>query len=215
MNASDTMRNGCAVLVTAICLGACAPAPIHYHTLLSVPERPSPGTPAPGFLLDVLSVGVPARLDQAQLVVREGPSGVAVLDGERWAGPLGEEVRGALSAELAHRLGARDIAGLAVPARQSVLRIKLELRRLDAWPGRRVVLEADWSLRFAEDVAQVRLLCGGRFEEAAPGGVREMILGEQRLIAALAERIAEDARRWQGSRAAACSGGEQEPEPPV
>jgi uncharacterized lipoprotein YmbA len=208
MNATDMMKSRLAVLAAALCLGACASAPVRYHTLLSPPERAPSGAPAPGFLIDVLAVGVPARIDQAQLVVREGPAGVAVLDGERWAGPLGDELRGALSDELTRLLSARDIAGLAAPAQQSVLKIQLEVRRLDAWPGRKVVLDADWSLRFAEDAAHVRLLCGGRFEEAAPGGYGEMILGEQRLIVALAERIAEDARRWQRSRAAACSGGE-------
>jgi uncharacterized lipoprotein YmbA len=194
--------SGLAVL--SLILGACASAPIHYHTLLPVLERPPSEIRPSGFLIDVLAVGIPTQIDQQQLVVREGSTGVAVLDGERWAGPLGEQIRDALSAELSHRLQTRDIAGLAAPAGKATLKIEAEVRRLDARPGRGVLLEADWSLEFAGDPAGVRLLCGGRFEEATPGGYPEMIQGEQRLIAAMAERIAAEARRWERSRAATC-----------
>ncbi|MDR1936322.1 MAG: PqiC family protein [Candidatus Accumulibacter sp.] len=191
--------------VLALALVACASPPVRYHTLLPALESPSADRGASGFLIEVLAVGVPAALDQPQLVVRQGLTGVTVLDGERWAGPLGEELRNALSAELASRLETRDAAGLAKPARQPVLRVKVELRRLDAWPGRKVRLDADWALGFAGEAADARLLCGGQFETSAPGGYPELVLGQQRLLAALAERIAADARRWQGSRAADCS----------
>ncbi|MFT3964069.1 membrane integrity-associated transporter subunit PqiC [Propionivibrio sp.] len=191
----------------SLALGACASAPVHYHTLLPVLEnRTTAGQPPSGFAIDVLAVGIPAQLDQPQLVVRQGPTGVAVLDGERWAGPLGEEVRNALSAELVHRLQTRDVAGLAKPANKPVLRLKVQIRRLDAWPGSKVSLDADWALGFAGEAADARLVCSGQFEAAAAGGYPELVLGQQRLVAALAERIAADARNWERSRAAACSG---------
>jgi uncharacterized lipoprotein YmbA len=141
-------------------------------------------------------------------VVRQGPSGIAVLDGERWAGPLDEELHNALSAELVSRLKTRDAAGLAQPEQQPVLRIKVEVRRLDAWPNDKVRLDADWSLGFTGEPANARLVCGGQFENPVPGAYPELVLGQQRLIAALAERIAADARHWERSRTADCSGGD-------
>jgi len=85
----------------ALALAACSSSPpVHYYTLLapsvatSANEQPAP------FLIDVLPVGLPVQLDQSSLVVRQGDSGIAVLDGERWAGLLADELRTAI----AHRL---------------------------------------------------------------------------------------------------------------
>ncbi|MDR0576650.1 MAG: PqiC family protein [Candidatus Accumulibacter sp.] len=186
------------LLLAAFSLGliACASPPVRYHTLLSAREAPATDPAPSGFLIDVLAVGIPARLDQPQLVVREGPAGVVMPVGEHWAGPLEEELRIALSAELTARLKTRDVAGLARPAHRSVLRIKVEIRRLDAWPGQKVRLDADWSLGFADAAADARLVSHGQFEEPVPPGYPELVLGQQRLIAALAEKIATDARQW-------------------
>jgi uncharacterized lipoprotein YmbA len=202
--ASFSKRIG--MIVCALALSACASATIHYHTLLPALEKASTDQRAVTFLIELLAVGIPAGLDQPQLVVRQGSTGIAILDGERWAGPLGDELRNALSAELTSRLKTQDIAGLAKPARQPVLRIKVEVRRLDAWHGDKVRLDADWALGFANKATDARLVCGGQFENLTPGGYPELVLGQQRLIAALAERIATDARNWESSRASECSG---------
>jgi uncharacterized lipoprotein YmbA len=188
----------------SLLLGACASSPIHYHTLLPILETPSPAQDPARFLIDVLAVGIPAQLDQPQLVVRQGLNGIAVLDGERWAGPLDEELRNALSAELTYRLKTRDIAGLATPAHQSVLRLKVQIRRLDTWPGHKVRLEADWTLWFANE-ATLQQIGGSQFEEPISGSYPELVLGQQRIIAALAEKIATDARNWERSRTSDCS----------
>ncbi|GHU38934.1 lipoprotein [Betaproteobacteria bacterium] len=191
----------------SLVLGACASPPVHYHTLLPVLENASSAQAPSGFLIDVLAVGIPAHLDQPQLVVRQGLTGIAVLDGERWAGPLGEELRNALSAELASRLKTQDVAGLTAPAHKPVLRLKVQIRRLDAWLNHKVRLDADWALRFTDEATNVtpRLVCSGQFEEPVPGGYPELVLGQQRLIAALADRISADARNWEHSRTADCS----------
>jgi hypothetical protein len=200
-----TYRLRHALPALALGLAACASAPVHYHTLLAPAAAAAPPARPVPFLLEVLPVGVPAQLDQPQFVVREGDGGVAVLDGERWASPLGDELRGALSATLAARLGTQDVAGLPAPAGRPVMRVKLQLRRLDAWSGQRVLLEADWSLGFA-DAPQARLACHGRFEQAAAGGYPALVAAEQHTVAALADAIAADARRRARSRDAGCAG---------
>lgn len=186
-------------------LTACASAPVHYHTLLAPIEQiAASAQPAP-FLIEVLPVGIPVQLDQPQLLVRQGDSGVAVLDGERWAGPLGDEVRAALSAKLTRSLAAQDIAGLARPGGTQVVRIKLQVRRFDIWPGQRAQLDADWSLGVADEAGNARLTCRGQFDAPASGGYPQMVQAHQRLIAELAASIAADARAWSRSRSAACS----------
>lgn len=186
-------------------LTACASAPVHYHTLLA-PGAPvaAAGQAAP-FLIEVLPVGIPVQLDQPQLVVRQGDSGVAMLDGERWAAPLGDEVRQAVSARLTQHLATQDIAGLARPGDSQVMRIKLQVRRFDIWPGQRSRLDADWSLGLADEAGNVRLTCRGQFDTAVPGDYAGLVQAQQRLTAQLADRIAADARAWYQSRHAACS----------
>lgn len=202
---SPLARAGLAAL--ALGLGACATTPpVRYYTLLAPPAQTAIAEPPAPFLIDVLPVGVPTRLDQPQLVVRQADSGIVVLDGERWASPLGDEVRNALSSELSHRLGTRDISGLPRPASQPVLRIKVQLRRLDAWPGQEVQLASDWSLGFADEAGNLRLLCGGQYQEPAVGGYPELVQAQQRAIAAMAASIAVDARGFARSRDTHCSG---------
>jgi uncharacterized lipoprotein YmbA len=194
-----------AAIALASSLAACASAPTHYYTLVAPPPQATPASQPAPFAIDVLSVGIPAILDQPQLVVRQGNAGIAVLDGERWAGPLGDELRSALSAQLAYRLQAQDVSGLAKPADKPVLKILVQVRRLDAWPGRLVQLDADWGLGFANEAAGARLACHGQFAESAPGGYPELVQAQQRAVSALADAIGKDALAWAQSRKAGCS----------
>jgi uncharacterized lipoprotein YmbA len=71
------------------------------------------------------------------------------------------------------------------------------VRRLDAWLGRQVQLDAGWSLSTVDGAgrAGTRLTCQGRFEEAASAGYTGLVQAQQRAVAALAARIAADARQ--------------------
>lgn len=194
-------------------LAACgSTTPIRYHTLVApvafsaptAPAAPAPAAAAP-FLIEVLPVGIPTQLDQPQMVVRSGDSGVVLLETERWAAPLADEIRDALSAELSQRLGTQDIAGLARPTGRPLLKIKVQVRRFDAWPGQRVQLDADWSLAASTPADTAPLSCQARFELPAAGGYPELVLAQQRAIAALAARIAVDARQRGSDGGAGCS----------
>ncbi|HEY4069423.1 MAG TPA: PqiC family protein [Burkholderiaceae bacterium] len=183
-------------LCVAICgLAGCASPPLRYHTLVaSSVDALAPAAPAAAFAIDVQPVGVPEQLDQRRLVIRQGSGGLAVLEGDRWGGSLGDELRSALSLALSRRLGALDVAGLSAPAGRPVIRVKVQLRRLDAWPGDRAQLEADWGLAPSGEAAP-RSVCHSALEEATPGGLDETVRGQQRLVARLAEQIAQAAER--------------------
>jgi len=194
------------LLAMALGLAACtASAPVRHYTLLT-PQGAiqPPGAPA-RFVIEVLPVSVPEYLNQPQLVVRQDDSGMlAVLDDERWLEPLDEEIRNALSAQLVDDLGTQDVAGLSWPGDAQVIRVKLQIRRLDAWPGKRVQLEAGWTLADARKPGNARLVCHGRFEEAASDGYPALVQAQQRLIAALARQIGQDATTWSASPQAKC-----------
>ena len=194
------------LLALTLGLAACSTsAPVRHYTLLNPQGDVQPqGAPA-RFVLDVLPVTLPEYLNQPQLVVRQDDSGMlAVLDDERWLGPLDEEIRNALSAQLVDRLGTQDVAGLSWPGDRQVIRVKLQIRRLDAWPGKRVQLEAGWALGDAREPGSAKLVCRGRFEEPAAAGYPALVQAQQRLIAALAQQIGQDATTWSASRQAKC-----------
>jgi len=182
------------LLVTTLALGACASAPIRYHTLVAPPsEAAFPGQRAP-FLIEVLPVGIPEQLNRPQFVVRYGDNGLTVLETERWASMLDDEIRQALSAALTQQLGSKDIAGLTRSVQAPVVRVKLQVRRFDAWLGTKVHLNAGWSLAVVGKVKEGGLTCGGQFSLSAPGGYVELVQAQQQAISLLAERIAADAR---------------------
>lgn len=194
---------GLSVAVIAL-TGCSSSAPVHYHSLLA-PPGPATSTGQRGlFVIELLAVGIPAQLDQAQLVVRNRDDSIGILNGERWAGPLADEIRSGLSAEITRDLDTQDIAGLARPAGKPVLRIKVQVRRLDAWLGQKVKMEADWSIGVADESGNARLTCRGRFDEPAAAGYQQLVQAQQRTIAALAARIAVDARNWERSRTSGC-----------
>jgi uncharacterized protein len=181
-------------IVLAVAMTACSSTPVHYHTVLPPLARETVVQPAASFLVNVLPVGIPAGLDQPQMVVREGGSGVVVLDAERWGSPLGEEVRGALASHLSTLLGTQDVAGLPTESDKPVVMVKVQVRRFDAWPGQHVQLVADWELALSDDSGRVRARGKGRFDESAIGGYPELSGACQQAVRALAERIATDAR---------------------
>src|SRR5699024_6740000 len=88
-----------------------------------------------------------------------------------------------------------DIAGLTGSARAPVVRVKLQVRRFDAWLGAKVHLDADWNLSVVGKGKEGGLTCGGQFSLSAPGGYVELAQAQQHAISLLAERIAVDARK--------------------
>ncbi|WP_353152939.1 PqiC family protein [Pollutimonas bauzanensis] len=194
------------LLVLTLGIAACTTsAPVRHYTLLNPKiDVQSQGEPS-RFVLEVLPVSLPEYLNQPQLVVRQDDNGMlSVLDDERWLGPLDEEIRNALSAQLANRLGTQDVAGLSWPSDVQVIKVKLQVRRFDAWPGKLVQLEAGWTVGDARETGDAKLVCHGRFEEPAAAGYPELVQAQQRVIAALAQQIAQDARTRSVSHQSKC-----------
>lgn len=194
--------------MAALALAACASAPTHYYTLVSPADAAGPAAAAPGGVpFELLPVSVPAQDDQPQLVVRQGGQGVALLDTERWIAPLGEEIRAALSAQLAARLGQPDVSGLAHAGGEPVARIKVDVRRFDSQPGGYALLEAAWSLRLTgESATSASLACTSQWRQPVGPGYDALVGGHQQALARLAGQIADAVRALPGGQAR-CPGG--------
>ena len=189
-----------------LALAACASAPVHYYTLMPAPAggQSEQSTPA-SFQFELMPVSVPAQDDVPQLVVREGDQAVSLLNGERWAAPLADEVRGALAAELARRMHAQDISGTSPTQGKPVLRIKVDLRRFDSAPGSYALIDATWTIR--ELGSQAVLACSSRISENPGQGYAALVAAHQQALATLAGQIASLAPALADGRMPACPAG--------
>ena len=139
-----------AAVALAASLAACGSSePLRYHTL----SRPGAATSSRGsaaMLVEVLPIAVPERINREDLVLT-GPGGqLDVRDGDRWAAPLGDEIRQLVDDSLWRRLRAADTYAAPVAVSADGLpqyRLALRLERLEAIPGQRAVSEATWTLR--------------------------------------------------------------------
>ncbi len=181
-------------------LAACASAPTHFHTLVPPAAGAANAASAP-FLIDVQPVGVPPQVDQPQMVLRQGSGGVALLDNERWIAPLGDEIRGALSADLSRSLNTHDVYGLPRSASQPVVRVKMDVNRFDAELGGEVVVESVWTVRPVGAADGQALSCGSRVHEPAGGDYAGVVAAQQRALARIADDIATAVRAASQGRA--------------
>jgi uncharacterized lipoprotein YmbA len=179
-------------------LAACSSAPTHFHTL--IPPSTALASAAAPFVIDVQAVGVPPQVDQPALVLRQGASGIAVLDGERWASPLGDEIRGALAADLSTRLGTHDVHGLPRAKDSKVVRVQFDVRRFDSEVGGNATLEASWSVRGAEAAST----CASRVSEPAGSSYDSLVDAHQRALAKAADQVAAAVRAVAAGQAGAC-----------
>ncbi|MET3652358.1 PqiC family protein [Dyella japonica] len=195
-----------AIAALALVLGACGSAPpLRYYTL--VPPAGGEATVAPTaqpFQFELLPVTVPAQVDQPQMVVREGGQGVDVLQGQRWIAPLGDEVRGALSADLTRDFRAQDVTGLPSHG-NAVVRIKLDIRRFDSVPGSYAYIDAAWSVRPLKGGDGVA--CTSRLSETVGQGYDALVQGHQQAINRLAGQIGAAAAAMANGQGTSCPQG--------
>ena len=189
----------------ALVLASCASAPMHYYTLMAPAGAQAAAVdPGPaGLPFELLPVSVPAQVDVPQLVLREGGQSVTMLEGERWIAPLGSELRGALSADLARQLHSQDVSGLP-GSQRPLLRIKLDLRRFDSQLGGYALIEASWSVRVLHAAHGGALACSSRVREPVGPGYDALVQGHQRALARLAAQIAGVARALGRDQLPAC-----------
>ncbi|CAN5402311.1 hypothetical protein BH10PSE18_BH10PSE18_37400 [soil metagenome] len=194
-------------------LAGCASTPDRYYTLASLAETPKaaeggtlPRAASPLFL-ELAPLAVPERLARPQMVVRKAgaqSAEVELLEQSRWASSFENELRDALAAGIASRLGAVDLTrGGPVPA-QPVWRIAVQVRQFDAVRDTRVDATFSWSVR-RSDGDRVPA-CEWSGSESVGNGIEARAQGAQRLTAKAAEAIARRVSALQADPAAACAG---------
>ena len=184
--------NGCYLrfaLAWLVSVGVgCTSAPVHYYTLTPPPAKTLPVSETT-FAIDVRVVHTPPQLKRSELMVRTGPTEVALLENERWVSPLNDEIKDALRLALQRRLDRMN--GLS--AAFSKLTIDIDVQHLEAELGRYALLEVSWSATSSAAAPRATgaraWACTFQAEERIHAGYAEIVEGYQREIVALAGTI--------------------------
>lgn len=179
---------GYAALAGCLFLGGCAGQTDRFYTLNILPEGSRAGLTAPTVHV-LLSVDIPALVDRPEMVVTTSENGIAVLDHQRWAMPLSDQVLQTLARDIERRraevlVADRSFDQGAVPP----LKIKVDIVRLNAHPAQHVVMEAHW--RIVDPQAGTDVIGGDVFDSAVDGaGYDAVAKAYSRVIGNLADRL--------------------------
>jgi uncharacterized protein len=166
----------------------CTSAPVRYYTLTPPPDKTLPVSETT-LAIDVRVVHTPPQLKRSELMVRTGPTEMTLLENERWASPVNDEIKDALRLELQRRL--RRMSGL--PPAFTKLTLDINVQHLEAELGRYALLEASWSATLSATGQRSNdaraTTCMFQADEKIHAGYAGIVEGYQREIAALAEAI--------------------------
>ena len=209
--------SGAAAVFATLALAACSSPPARFYTLSPADAaRAVRTTPAnPPFLIEVPSVGVPEQVAKSQLVVQKDSAQVDVLELERWASPPADEIRRALSDDLAAQLDTIDVVNSAYPPGTPVYRVSVNVQRFESWPGKRAAIDAVWSVRAVG--TQTVMTCRTSVAEPVGSGYDALVAGHRRALDTIATQADSGVRAMAARRAgtpAATSGGKNAA-PPV
>jgi uncharacterized protein len=186
----------------SVCVG-CTSAPVRYYTLMPPPDETLPASKI-SFAIDVRVVHTPPQLNRSELMVRTGPAEVTLLENERWASPVKDEIKDAVRVELQRRLG--RMTGLRPDFTK--LTLDIEVQHLEAELGRYALLEASWSATSSSTGRRSNgapaTTCTFQADEKIHAGYAGIVEGYQREVAALADAIVAVVTRPASGIDAAC-----------
>lgn len=189
------------ILVVAAMLAGCSSAPqTRYHTLMPTDVAAAAAAAAP-IAVVLEPVRVPAQVDQPQWLVRLADGGVAVLEQDRWASPLRDELRQALREDLIVRYGAsetRPASGVAP------IRVGVDVRRFDSVLSREARTEGTWTLAGGDTTGARVFRCDWFIREVAGTDTQSLAAAHRRAVARLGNAIGEGLQKMSRNEAASC-----------
>ncbi|QOQ73594.1 membrane integrity-associated transporter subunit PqiC [Pseudomonas poae] len=160
-------------------LAACRSEPIAFHTLTPVHWNNS--TQAQASDIRIESISVPPQVDRAQIVIRQGDSGVAILETQWWAATLADELKSALVDQLANS-----------HSRQSVS-LRVEVQRFDSVPGQYALLDVRWRLRPTLGGDAQPLTCRTTLQTPAGPSIDDLVVAHQNNLKRFAALVSKTA----------------------
>ncbi|MGE8065782.1 PqiC family protein [Pseudomonas sp. NPDC089569] len=165
-------------LVTALLLlAACRSDPIQFHTL--TPAQLNTGSRSAAEI-QIEGITVPPQVDRPQIVIREGNSGLAILETQWWAASLVDELRSALVDQLINDNPRRKLS------------VRIEVQRFDSVPGQYALIDAQWRLRNTEGDKST-LTCRNILQTPSGSSIDELVAAQQNNVKRLAAQISQAA----------------------
>lgn len=165
-------------MVLAAALSGCSSAPIHYHTLVPI-KGIAPSVANAPFDIVIDRISMPPQVDRSQMVIRQGNSGLVILETEWWGANLTDEMQNALSNQLPATSNSTSGRGK--------LHLMLDVQRFDSVPGQYALIEAKWRLRSRD--ANVRMECYSRLSTPAGNSIDELVIAHQQNLMKLSSVI--------------------------
>jgi uncharacterized protein len=166
----------------------CTSAPVHYYTLVPSLDETWPASETT-LAIDVRVLHTPPQLNHSELIARTTPTEVTLLENERWASPVNDEIRDALRLELQQRLGRMSGSRPALVK----LVLDIDVQQLEAELGKHALLKASWSATASaagpRSSGARAATCTFQADEKVHPGYAGIVEGYQREIAALADAI--------------------------
>ncbi|WP_236188460.1 PqiC family protein [Pseudomonas paraglycinae] len=163
------------VLAIGLLLGACKSAPISFHTL--TPTQPMTGRA--GSEIAIEGISVPPQVDRPQIVIRQGNSGLAILETEWWGASLSDELRSALVDQLSNAGGPRKTS------------VRIDVQRFDSIPGQYGLIDVKWRLRQANAGDDALLACRSLLRTPSGPTIDDLVVAQQNNVKRLAALISQ------------------------
>ena len=176
------------LVAALLLLAACRSDPVHYHTLM--PAHTGGATRSSAEFIEIESLSVPAQVDRQQVVIRQGNSGLVLLESEWWGASLGEEFRSALLDQLANLNPQRKLS------------LRLDVLRFDSFPGQYGLIDVTWRLRPASEVNEVNgasITCRSILQTPSGESIEDLAVAQQNNVKRLAALIGQAAKGTQQS----------------
>jgi uncharacterized lipoprotein YmbA len=167
-------------LVTALLLlAACRGDPIQFHTL--TPAQPSGNSRTSAAEIQIEGISVPPQVDRPQIVIRQGNSGMAILETEWWGASLVDELRSALVDQMVNNNPRRNVS------------VRLDVQRFDSIPGQYALIDVKWRLRNLSEGDAPLLTCRSTLQTPSGPSIDELVAAQQNNVKRLATLISQAA----------------------
>lgn len=203
-----SMHRRLIVAALAVGLAGCASdPPTRFHSLMATePARDAlapAGASGPPLVISLSALRVPAQVDQPQWLIRLADGSLQLLEQDRWAAPLRDELHAALLEALSQRWGMVDSRTAAAPGTAPVWRIVVDVTRFESVLGHEARLEARWSVS-GSGAGAPSLACASTLREASAPAITAMAQAHQRAVVRLADAIGSQLRALSRSEAGRC-----------
>lgn len=163
-------------LVTALLLlTACRSEPIQFHTL--TPAQPSGNSRTSAADIQIEGLSVPPQVDRPQIVIRQGNSGLAILETEWWGASLSDELRSALVDQLVNSNPQRKVS------------VRLDVQRFDSIPGQYALIDVKWRLRHSGESDNALITCRSTLQTPSGPSIDELVIAQQNNVKRLSALI--------------------------